>query len=93
MKKKSSKVVVVIGDGSLTAGLAYEGLNQAGDIHHDKDVLIILNDNEMSIAKNVGGISKYLNKVITNPLYNRVRDEVEKQLKEKAEKDKIEGWR
>lgn len=72
------KVVAVVGDGAITAGLAYEALNNAG--HLKKDLLIVLNDNEMSISKNVGGISKYLNKVLTNPLYNRVRSEVEKQI-------------
>ncbi len=72
------KIVAVVGDGALTAGLSYEALNHAG--HLKKDMLIVLNDNEMSISKNVGGLSKYLNKVITNPLYNRVRSEVEKQL-------------
>ena len=71
-------VVVVVGDGALTGGLAYEALNNAG--HLKKRMLIILNDNEMSIAKNVGAISKYLNKIITNPLYNRIRAEVEKKL-------------
>jgi len=73
------KVVVVVGDGALTGGLAYEALNNAG--HLGKRMLIILNDNEMSISKNVGAISKYLNKVITNPLYNRIRAKVEKQLR------------
>lgn len=73
------KVVVVVGDGALTGGLAYEALNNAG--HLGKRMLIILNDNKMSISKNVGAISKYLNKVITNPLYNRIRAEVEKQLR------------
>ncbi|MBI4394603.1 MAG: 1-deoxy-D-xylulose-5-phosphate synthase [Candidatus Omnitrophica bacterium] len=73
------KIVVVVGDGALTGGLAYEALNNAG--HLGKRMLIILNDNEMSISKNVGAISKYLNKVITNPLYNRIRTEVEKQLR------------
>ncbi len=72
------KVVAVVGDGAITAGLSYEALNNAG--HLKKQVLIILNDNEMSISKNVGGISKCLNKVITNPLYNRVRSEVEKKI-------------
>src|SRR3989338_2105426 len=73
------KVVVVVGDGALTGGLAYEALNNAGNL--GKKMLIILNDNEMSISKNVGAISKYLNKVITNHLYNRIRTEVEKQLR------------
>lgn len=72
------KVVAVVGDGALTAGLAYEALNNAGTMK--KDMLIVLNDNKMSIARNVGAISKYLNKVITNPIYNRVRMEVERQL-------------
>jgi 1-deoxy-D-xylulose-5-phosphate synthase len=72
------KIVVVVGDGGLTSGLAFEGLNNAG--HLRKKMLIILNDNKMSIAKNVGAISHYLNKVITNPLYNRIRTEVERTL-------------
>lgn len=76
--KTSEKVVAVVGDGALTAGLSYEALNNAG--HLKREMLIVLNDNEMSISKNVGGISKYLNKVITNPVYNRVRSEVEKQI-------------
>ncbi|MBI4368578.1 MAG: 1-deoxy-D-xylulose-5-phosphate synthase [Candidatus Omnitrophica bacterium] len=73
------KVVTVVGDGGLTGGLAYEALNNAGQL--GTRMLIILNDNEMSISKNVGAISKYLNQVITNPLYNRIRAEVEKKLR------------
>ena len=65
------KVVAVVGDGALTCGLAYEGLNNAGD--SDRDIVVILNDNEMSIAPNVGAISKYLVSVQRNPLYNRLR--------------------
>ncbi len=72
------KVVAVVGDGAITAGLSYEALNNAGMLK--KDMLIVLNDNKMSIAKNVGAMSRYLNKVLTNPIYNRVRTEVEKQL-------------
>ncbi|MBI3317060.1 MAG: 1-deoxy-D-xylulose-5-phosphate synthase [Candidatus Omnitrophica bacterium] len=78
LKKEKGRIVAVAGDGALTAGLSYEALNNAG--HLKKEMLLVLNDNEMSISKNVGGISKYLNKVLTNPLYNRVRAEVEKQL-------------
>ena len=74
----SEKVVAVVGDGSLTSGLAYEALNNAG--HLQPPLLVVLNDNEWSISKNVGALSKYLNKVITNPLYNRIRTEVENQL-------------
>ena len=78
LMKRTERIVAVAGDGAITAGLAYEALNNAG--HLKKEMLIVLNDNEMSISKNVGGISKYLNKVITNPIYNRVRSEVDKQI-------------
>ena len=68
------KVVAIIGDGALTSGLAYEALNNAG--HTDRDITVILNDNEMSISRNVGAMHKYLTRVVTNPLYNRVRAEI-----------------
>src|SRR5688500_2198976 len=68
------KVVAVLGDGALTCGLAYEGLNNAGA--SDRDIIVVLNDNEMSIAPNVGAISKYLNSVQRNPLYNRLRSKI-----------------
>jgi 1-deoxy-D-xylulose-5-phosphate synthase len=68
------KVAAIIGDGSLTCGLAYEALNNAG--HSDRDIVVVLNDNEMSIAPNVGAMSKYLNQVQRNPIYNRVRSKI-----------------
>jgi 1-deoxy-D-xylulose-5-phosphate synthase len=68
------KVVAVIGDGALTSGLAYEGLNNAG--HSDRNIIVVLNDNEMSIAPNVGAMSKYLTSVQRNSLYNRVRSAI-----------------
>jgi 1-deoxy-D-xylulose-5-phosphate synthase len=68
------KVVAVLGDGALTSGLAYEGLNNAGD--SERDIIVVLNDNEMSIAPNVGAMSKYLNSVQRNPLYNRLRSKI-----------------
>jgi 1-deoxy-D-xylulose-5-phosphate synthase len=68
------KVVAILGDGALTSGLAYEGLNNAG--HSERDVVVVLNDNEMSIAPNVGAMSKYLNSIQRNSLYNRVRSAV-----------------
>src|SRR5688500_15309009 len=71
VKGDDYKVVAVVGDGALTCGLAYEGLNNAGD--SDRDIVVVLNDNEMSIAPNVGAISKYLVSVQRNPLYTRVR--------------------
>ena len=63
LKKESSKVIAVIGDGSMTAGLAFEGLNQAGDIH--KDMIVILNDNDLSIAQNVGALSSLLSRTFS----------------------------
>ena len=75
---KKENIIAVVGDGSLTSGLTYEALNNAG--HLQPKMLVVLNDNKWSISKNVGAISKYLNKIITNPLYNRIRSEVERQL-------------
>jgi 1-deoxy-D-xylulose-5-phosphate synthase len=74
MQGHDFEVVAIIGDGALTSGIAYEALNNAG--HTDTDLIVILNDNEMSISPNVGAISKYLTRVVTNPVYNRMRDEV-----------------
>jgi 1-deoxy-D-xylulose-5-phosphate synthase len=71
---ESFKVVAILGDGALTCGLAYEGLNNAGA--SDRDIVVILNDNEMSIAPNVGAMSKYLVSVQRNPLYNRLRSAI-----------------
>ncbi|MEK6612270.1 MAG: 1-deoxy-D-xylulose-5-phosphate synthase [Gemmatimonadota bacterium] len=68
------KVVAVIGDGSMGSGLAYEGLNNAGD--SGRDIVVVLNDNEMSIAPNVGAMHKYLTSVQRNPLYNRLRGSI-----------------
>jgi len=65
LKGEKSKVVAVIGDGSMTAGLAYEGLNQTGDIHKDKGLIVILNDNDMSIARNVGALSSFLSRKLS----------------------------
>ncbi|MFZ2937097.1 MAG: 1-deoxy-D-xylulose-5-phosphate synthase [Candidatus Omnitrophota bacterium] len=69
------KVAAVIGDGSLSGGLCFEGLNNAG--HLKKDILVVLNTNELSIAPNVGAISTYLNKLISLPVYNRFRNSLE----------------
>ena len=78
---RDEKVVAIIGDGAMGCGLAYEALNNAG--HTDRDLVVVLNDNDMSIAPNVGAMNKYLTTMITNPVYNRVRDEV-KALLQKA---------
>jgi 1-deoxy-D-xylulose-5-phosphate synthase len=74
VKGEDFEVVAILGDGALTSGLAYEGLNNAG--HADRDVVVVLNDNEMSIAPNVGAMSKYLVSIQRNSLYNRVRSRV-----------------
>src|SRR5258705_2695839 len=72
--EQNLKVVAILGDGALTSGLAYEGLNNAG--HSDRDIVVVLNDNEMSIAPNVGAMHKYLTSIQRNPLYNRLRAKV-----------------
>lgn len=73
IKGEHFKVVAVIGDGALTGGLAFEGLNQAG--HRKKDMIVILNDNEMSISPNVGAMSAYLHRVLTGSFMAKVRKE------------------
>ncbi len=68
------RVVVVIGDGSLSSGVGFEGLNLSGALK--KDIIIVLNDNEMSIAKSDGALATYLNRVITGQVYNRLKADV-----------------
>ena len=72
------EVVAVIGDGAMGCGLAYEALNNAG--HTSRDFIVVLNDNDMSIAPAVGAMNKYLTGVITNPAYNKVRNLVKEVL-------------
>lgn len=73
IKKENFQVIAVIGDGSISAGLAFEGLNQAG--HLKKQMIVVLNDNEMSISPNVGALSAYLTKLMTGNFYTRLRKE------------------
>ncbi|MDH4162696.1 MAG: 1-deoxy-D-xylulose-5-phosphate synthase [Nitrospirota bacterium] len=73
IKKENFQVIAVIGDGSISAGLAFEGLNQAG--HLKKQMIVVLNDNEMSISPNVGALSAYLTKLMTGNFYTRLRQE------------------
>ena len=77
-RKQSHKVVCVVGDGALTSGLTMEGLQHAGGL--DRDLLVILNDNQMSISKNVGAISAYLNRTITGEFFDRVTEETKRVL-------------
>ncbi|MBX6423632.1 1-deoxy-D-xylulose-5-phosphate synthase [Thermosulfurimonas sp. F29] len=72
---KEGRVLVVIGDGSMTAGLAFEGLNNAG--HLREDLVVILNDNEMSISPNVGALSSYLSRKMTGRLARRIKKDIE----------------
>ena len=81
LRGEDFKVVGIIGDGAMGCGLAYEALNNAG--HTGRDFIVILNDNDMSIAPNVGAMNKYLTGMITNPSYNKVRSLV-KDLLHKA---------
>jgi len=75
LKQEESKVVAVIGDGSLTAGLAFEGLNQAGGILK-RNFIVILNDNEMSISRNVGALSSFLSRTFSAKKLQELRKEL-----------------
>ncbi len=79
LEEKAYRVVAVIGDASLGGGMAFEALNHTG--HLRKKILVILNDNEMSISKSVGALSRYLNRIITAPVYNKIRSDIEGLLK------------
>ncbi|NOV88837.1 1-deoxy-D-xylulose-5-phosphate synthase [Clostridium acetobutylicum] len=78
LSKDNYDVIAVIGDGALTGGMALEALNDIG--YKKTNVIIILNDNQMSIAKNVGSISKYLNKIRLDPKYNKLKKDVKTKL-------------
>lgn len=75
LKSAHNKSIAVIGDGSMTGGLAYEGLNNAG--HLNKDLVVILNDNEMSIAENVGALSNFLSRTITSEFVHKIKKELQ----------------
>ncbi len=68
------KVIALVGDGALTGGIAFEAINNAGILH--KDLIVILNDNKMSISKNVGALNMYLTKITSGKLYNRIEADV-----------------
>ncbi|MDA7747047.1 1-deoxy-D-xylulose-5-phosphate synthase [Psychromonas sp.] len=77
-EKKNRKVVAVIGDGAITAGMAFEALNHAGALHND--MLVVLNDNEMSISENVGALNNHLAKILSGDLYTQLREGSKKVL-------------
>ncbi len=74
LRQQQHKVVAVVGDGALTCGLSYEGMNNAG--HSDRDIMLIVNDNGMSISPNVGAINKTLGAIVADPRTNRLREKV-----------------
>jgi 1-deoxy-D-xylulose-5-phosphate synthase len=76
LKGEHHKVVAVVGDGALTCGLSYEGMNNAG--HSDRDIILVVNDNGMSISPNVGAISKMLGGIVANPMTNRFREHLKR---------------
>ncbi len=78
LKRERSRVIAVIGDGSMTAGMAFEGLNNAGDLN--KDLIVVLNDNGMSIAPNVGALSSFLSRKLTAPTMVFLKKQVESLL-------------
>ncbi|SKA72116.1 1-deoxy-D-xylulose-5-phosphate synthase [Paucidesulfovibrio gracilis DSM 16080] len=80
LKEEDFNVVSVIGDGSLTGGLAFEGLNQAGDL--ERPFIVVLNDNEMSISTNVGALSRFLSRTVSAPMFVRWKDFVERRIKD-----------
>lgn len=82
----NNQVVTVIGDGALTAGMAYEGLNHAGHLRRP-NYIIIFNDNEMSISENVGALAKFFGRRINSSIYNKIRAEVKSALKLVSTKD------
>ena len=78
LKKEKNDVIAVIGDGSLTAGMAFEGLNHTG--HIQSDMIVVLNDNEMSISQNVGGMSAHLSKILTGQVMTKIKAEIDELL-------------
>ncbi len=79
LKGEKHNIIAVIGDGSLTGGMAFEGINDAGS--DNTKLIVVLNDNEMSIEKNVGSLSQYLDKIRNNPRYSKAKDNVHGLLK------------
>jgi len=75
LQNNSTKTIALVGDGSLTGGMCFEALNSCG--HKKNDILVVVNHNEMSISRSVGALSAYLTKIISAPIYNRIKNELE----------------
>lgn len=78
LKKENNSVIGIIGDGSMTAGMAFEGLNHTG--HLQSDMIVVLNDNEMSISANVGGMSAHLSKIMTGQVMTKIKQDIDQFL-------------
>lgn len=76
LKGEDKHMIAIIGDGSITGGMAFEAMNHAGSI--DANLLVILNDNDMSISPNVGAMNNYLAKILSSKFYSSIREEVVK---------------
>ena len=81
LNKGKEKIVAIIGDGALTGGMCFEALNQAG--HLNRDIIVVLNSNDLAIAPSVGALSTYLNKIISKPIFNRFKEARESFLKQR----------
>jgi len=79
LKGSDEKIIAVIGDASLGSGMAFEALNHSG--HLKKNLIVVLNDNELSISPSIGALSKYLNKIVTNPVFNKIRTDAQNLVK------------
>ncbi len=87
IKKEKNEVIAVIGDGALTGGMALEALNDVG--FKKTKMIVVLNDNQMSISKNVGGVSKHLNKLRMEPKYNKLKSDINETLKHSKTGEKV----
>jgi len=79
IKGGDEKIIAVIGDASLGSGMAFEALNHSG--HLKKNLIVVLNDNELSISPSIGALSKYLNKIVTSPVFNKIRTDAQNLVK------------
>lgn len=79
LKGGNEKIIAVVGDASLGSGIAFEALNHSG--HINKDIIVVLNDNEFSISPSIGALNKYLNRVTNSPVYNKIKEDVERVVK------------
>src|SRR5688572_7924237 len=80
-KGESRRTVAVIGDGAMTAGMAFEALNHGGDVTPEPNLLVVLNDNQMSISENVGALTKILARLLSSPTLNSVRERAKRMLR------------